>query len=248
MKKLSVLLISALLMVSSLVACAPAAQAPAPTETPALTAAPEQTAPAAATDAPATTAPVSGEVLPFRAEDFVLGDLKVDSTGDDATKLFGKPTEVFKSEAAASGDMIETWSYDFGELTFLNEGGKLLFIGGSVIDDSLAGPRGIMVGATFEQVKALFPHDGTKVDGDVQVLYSANFEDSASEYILPPRGFYDKEEGILYYDTPIEPYDDSVTKDISSFVFAWHYSCAFEFDTDDGTLTRITLYKGAFAE
>lgn len=251
MKKFSVLMIVALLLISVLVACAPSKQVPASSDIPASTAAPAATpsesAPAASF-APTPTASDSSDAQPFCKDDFILGGLKAGSTGEDATKLFGKPTEVFSYEEEATGNTLETWSYDFGELTFQKDNGKLLFTGGSVIDGSLTGPRGTKVGDTFEQVKALFPHAGTKVIGDANVLYSANYDDNASNIILPPRGYYDNEEGILYYDTPVTPYGEAVTKEIESYVYDSHYSCSFEFDTEDGSLTRITLFNGAFAE
>jgi hypothetical protein len=211
----------------------------------------------ACTAAPAEPAAPSPSAAVERAgERLAMADMVVDGVplfaGRDVfIERFGEPLSRDIQESAATGEIQEIYVYDFGEAVFSQGEDGWRWIGITVDDPGVIGPRGIRVGSTLEELFAAFP--GQSGDGDEErvILYRYN-DESANSVAVPPSGVMDYTDGELssvQYDFPLDEQwfgDKSMDEIEAAYVYEPH--ALLRFTVEDEIVTGFYIFTGAYAE
>ena len=133
------------------------------------------------------TSTAAGAVPPvtarFSPHDMSVSCVYAGETRDVAAAVFGEPASSEYVMSEATGETSELWVYDGLTLTFSEEG-KL--VGAETDDTAYAGPRGVAVGQTPEDVIGRFYVDPDL--GSDTVLYTSGYVEF-TETQFPPCGY-----------------------------------------------------------
>ena len=180
----------------------------------------------------------------FSAADLIVNSVAAGAGPDEVRSALGDPSATETSEEAATGDTLETWTYEGLTLTF--RGGALA--AAEWTSPELIGPRGLRIGDSLDTVKNAFRVDPDQTDP--AVLYSAG-KVEATGVQLPPCGTVSEATGgetAVTYLAPVEPYPAAVLADPASYVFERHAALTLTLSADSQTVERIRWSLGALAE
>lgn len=181
----------------------------------------------------------------FGYADLAVNGLKPGATPEDAVALLGEPAMRGEPQVeAATGDQLQTFTYDGLTLTFTD--GKLS--DATLTGPGFTGPRGLSVGQDGAALKAAFPFDEAQVkDG---VLYAAAWVD-ALNMPLPPyaqRTVNGDGAALYYFVAPLSPYSAEVLASPEAFLYETSAMLTVTLGAGGQQIAAIQWHVGAMAE
>jgi len=190
------------------------------------------------------SAAVADDSARFSAEDLTLNTLQAGAQAADVRALLGEPESVEPFTYPADGDAREAWYYEGLTLSIAGDG---TLVDVSWTDPALIGPRGLKVGDSAQTVLSAFYRDSAS--GNDDILYAEGYVPELNAY-LPPCGIItrlSRDNYIIEYLAPVEPYGEDVVANPACYVYQSHASVMFFCDRND-TVTSIGWAEGPLAE
>lgn len=216
--------------------------APAPQDTAEATATAELTPTAEPTPSP-TPAPVA-----FSQQDAHIGSLQIGQAtlGDTLAVITEAPASVDSVTWGATGEDVDTYTYSFGELMFVDNILKQV----TITNNTISGPRGFGVGDDINDVIASFASTHELQNSNLTIYYRNNTGDSEMMAIPPAAVYYTD---ATYY-LALSCFADSENLTglsywelVDMYTYTPYYYCAFRCDTN-GVVTSLYISYLASAE
>ena len=184
-------------------------------------------------------------VRPFEFEDWQFAGVKCVDNPDTVGEILGDPNSIESKVWGATGDTHVSYLYDFGTLSFFDDGLESVH----VTKAGYPGPRGITIGTHIDDITPLFCSGEEKSNSNETIFYRHNTGRN-NWLTLSPYGHLVNygSKRLGYSWCLIQTYEDAPVEELESFIpYQYHYSFTMIFDDND-RVESYYLGTGADAE